>query len=105
LALELTPVETTVLHTSIERIAGMISASIAHHQREHVRELADLYQLALEDIVRIRDILGSKGVSTRPKAAPPNARAVGPVSVRDALLPADPFDNMVSVIEGAEQAA
>lgn len=92
MSIELSPVETTVLHTSVERIAGLISASIAHHQREGARELADLYQVALEDVVRIRDILGAKGVSTRPKVAPPIARSIGEGALRSVFDRAPAID-------------
>lgn len=102
MSIELTPVETTVLHTSIERIAGLLSASIAHHQRDNAREMTELFQTAInEDIGRIRDILNAKGVSVKPLAPRQNVSRLGAVSVRDALLPSDPLEHMAQVIEGA----
>lgn len=103
---EFSPSEITILHTSVERIAGTMTAMIAHFAREGTRELVDLHQLGLEDLVRLRELLSAKGASAKPLAPPPNARNLGPSSVATALraIPDDPVEQMARVIEGEHAA-
>lgn len=106
MSIELSPTDAMILHTSVERIAGLLTASIAHHQRDDARALADLYQVAVnEDIQRIREILSAKGVALKTLAPRPNVSRLGAVSVRDALLPSDPLEDMARIIDGSDGAA
>jgi hypothetical protein len=92
------------LESFVEQISGQLAADIAHCQRNGEIDLAEMKLLTQSLTASIRKMLSDKGMMRREPVVRPNASRIGPVSVRDALLP-DPVEAMALVIEGAEHAA